>query len=293
MNNSRNYLLVTACKNEGENLPDLIDSVIGQTVQPIVWVIVDDGSTDNTPQITKSVTKKYNWIHVLRIGEGKRDLGLHYANIVKMGFDHAILHCKKMRFEYNYAGNLDGDLTLEHTFFENLMREFENDIELGIASGGTKHIIGDFIIHAKVSIDEPSGGHMLIRRECFEGCGEIPLSYSIDSVLKAKARNRNWKTRRFENNIATEVRDVHAAEGYWKGFVHKGEASYFLFVNPLHVFLGVILYSIRGPYYAGIAYLVGYLYSAIQKSERTKDMEIRRYFWNKWKRRVKLYGFFK
>lgn len=38
MDNARNYLLVTACKNEAENLPSLIELVIGQTVRPVAWV---------------------------------------------------------------------------------------------------------------------------------------------------------------------------------------------------------------------------------------------------------------
>lgn len=283
MENSRSYIVVTPCKNESENLPDLIASVVAQTIRPRLWVIVDDGSTDDTPRITGAAAEEYDWIHVLRLEKGDRDLGLHYATVVKTGFDHASSYCKENDLEYSYLGNLDGDLTLPTTFYENLMIEFEKDSELGVASGGTKHIIGDRIKHATVSINEPSGGHMLICKECFEECGGIPLSHSIDSVLKAKARIRGWKTRRFEENVATEIRDVHAAEGYWKGFVLKGESSYYLNINPLHVVIRVVIYSLRKPYYIGIAYLVGYLGSIVSRTKRIKDPEIRIYFWNKWK----------
>ena len=286
MENSRNYIVVTPCKNEGENLPDLITSVVAQTIRPILWVIVDDGSTDDTPRITRAAAEKHGWIHILRLDEGDRDLGLHYADVVKTGFDHAISYCEDNGLEYSYLGNLDGDLTLPPTFYENLMVEFKRDPELGVASGGTEHIIGDQIKYAKVSVNEPSGGHMLMRRECFEECGGIPLSYSIDSVLKAKARIRGWKTRRFEENVATEIRDVHAAEGYWNGFMHKGESSYCLNINPFHSVARAIIYSFRKPYYIGIAYLVGYLGSIVSRKKRIEDPEIRRYFWNKWKEHI-------
>ena len=283
MENSRNYIVVTPCKNEGENLPDLIASVVAQTVRPVLWVIVDDGSTDDTPRITGGAAEEYDWIHVLRLDEGARDLGRHYATVVKTGFDHAISYCGENDLEYGYLGNLDGDLTLPSTFYENLMAEFKKDPELGVASGGTKHIIGDRVRHANVSVNEPSGGHMLIRRECFEECGGIPLSYSIDSVLKAKARIRGWKTKRFEENVATEIRDVHAAEGYWNGFVLMGETYYYLNHNPIHVAIKIIKYSFRRPYYVGIAYLAGYLGSLVRGKERINDSELRRYYWNKWK----------
>jgi len=283
MGTSRRYIVVTPCKNEGENLPALIESVVAQTVRPVVWVIVDDGSTDDTPNIIESAMKTQDWIQSIRLDSAVRDLGLHLAGVVKKGFDYAISYGKENELEYDYLGNLDGDLTLPPTFYENLMVEFEKDHRLGIASGGTKHIIGDRVRYANVSVNEPSGGHMLIRKECFEECGGIPLSYSIDSVLKARARIRGWKTRRFEANVATEIRDVHAAEGYWKGFMYSGRSSYYLNINPLHVIARIVMYSFRKPYYIGIAYLVGYFGSVVRQEKRIDDDDVKRYFRNKWK----------
>ena len=281
---NRQYIVVTPCKNEGDNLPNLIQSIVEQTVRPVLWVIVDDGSTDNTPRIIKEAKEKYSWIKSIRLDESERDLGLHYASIVKTGFNFAVEYCKKNGIDYSYVGNLDGDLTLELTFFENIMKGFKKDPKLGVASGGTKHIIGDRVKYAKVEIDEPSGGHMLIRRECFEECMGFPLSYSMDSVLKAKARLRGWKTKRFEESVATEIRDVNSAEGYWKGFVYKGKTSYYLNINPLHVMIRTILYLFRRPYYIGFAYIIGYLSDFIQRKEKIEDDEIKKYFWNKWKK---------
>ena len=283
---SRRYIVITPCKNEGANLPDLIESMVAQTVRPVVWVIVDDGSTDDTPNIIESAMKTQDWIQSIRLDSAVRDLGLHLAGVVKKGFDYAISYGKENELEYDYLGNLDGDLTLPPTFYENLMVEFEKDPELGIASGGTKHIIGDHVRYAKAPADEPSGGHMLMRRGCFEEGGGIPLSYSIDSVLKAKAKLGGWKTIRFEENVATEIRDVNAAEGYWKGFVHKGEASYCLYVHPIHVAAKVIIYSFRKPYYIGLAYMMGYLSSAMRRMNRINDEEVRLYFRNKWRQRL-------
>ena len=101
MYQSMNYILITPCKNEGENLPKLIQSIVLQTIKPVIWVIIDDASTDNTPQITKEATEKNDWIKILRYEEAtKRDLGLHLAKIMRNGFDMAIDHCKKKDIEY-------------------------------------------------------------------------------------------------------------------------------------------------------------------------------------------------
>lgn len=280
---SRGYVVITPCKDEGKNLPNLIESMIVQTIQPIVWVIVDDGSTDDTSNIVENAVRVHDWIQSVRLDSVARDLGLHFARITKDGFDIADRYCAEKRIRYDYVAKVDGDVTLPIDFFENLINEFEVDSKLGVASGTTKHIIGNTVQYAEMSVNEPSGGHMLIRSACFEECGGFPLTYATDSVIKAKARLRGWKTTRFEENIATESRDVHAAEGYWKGYIHKGESSYYLGVNPFHVIARSVIYSFRRPFYTGIGYLVGYLRSALQRAERVDDLEIRDYFSNKWK----------
>ena len=280
----RPYTLNTPVKDEEENLPNLIQSVVKQTVKPVLWVIVDDGSTDNTPKIIKNAKEKYSWIQSTRMNEGKRDLGLHLADVMRKGFDFAIEYCIKNGIKYHYLGNVDGDMILEYTFIENLIKEFEKNPKLGIASGGSKQIVGDRVIHTKASIDEPAGGHMLIRRKCFEECGGIPLSYASDSALKAKAKLRGWKTKRFEENIATGIRDMSSAEGYWKGYKNRGKASYYLNLNPLHVMIRSVIYSFRRPCYTGIAYMAGYLSDLRRKKEQIDDNEIKKYYWNKWKK---------
>lgn len=284
---TNNYLIITPCKNEGDNLPSLISSIAAQKVKPVVWVIVDDGSVDKTPEIIRNAKGKFNWIQYIRLEAGKRDIGLHLSGVIKTGFDYATSYCKKNNLDYKYLGNVDADLTLEKTFFENLINEFANSPILGIASGGTKNIIGDKIIHAKISVYEPSGGHMLIRRECYEECSGIPISYAWDSILKAKARINGWETRRFEENIAIEIRDVNSVEGYWKGYIISGKKDYFLNLNPFHAIFKSMKYLIRKPYYIGVIYILSYLKDAILRKKQINDTEIKKYFWNKWKESIK------
>ena len=285
----RNYIIITPCKNEENNLPNLIESIMSQTIRPVLWIIVDDGSNDNTPLILKEASEKTNWMKIIRRDEYfKRDLGLHLADISRIAFDFAIEYCNTNRIEYNYLGNIDADLTLNNTFYENLMVEFENDPNLGIASGGIKLTIGDKIVYVRgLSENEPSGGDMLIRRECFEDCEGIPQSYAYDTVLKAKARLNEWKTKRFEENIATESRDVGNAEGYLKGYFHMGQSSYYLNLHPIHIFARGIMISLKRPYYGGFAYIAAYSYSLVKRDRQIEDDSIKNYFWNKWKKAYK------
>src|SRR4030067_2296499 len=111
MNNLQIYVLVTVAKNEGSNLPLLIQSVIKQTIKPILWVIVNDGSTDNTQDILTKTNEKYKWIHIIRLEEGKRDVGFHLSSMMKNAFDFTVGLCGRKGINYEYLGNIDGDIS--------------------------------------------------------------------------------------------------------------------------------------------------------------------------------------
>ena len=282
---SKQYIVVTACKNEEENLSDLIESMVSQTIRPALWVIVDDGSTDKTAEIIRGATKKHNWIQSIRLAVSRRDTGLHLTRILKEGFEFAIELSMRNDIDYSYLSNIDGDIILEPTFFEYLITEFEKDLKLGIASGGAKLIVGGRIVHAKVRVDEPSGGHMLIRRRCFEDCGGILESSSWwDATLKRKAELRGWKNRRFEENKVTHKGEPIGADSYWKGYLEHGRRAYRFNTHPIHVMIKSTGYLFKKPYYIGIAYLLGYFRGFILREEQIEDEEIRDYFWNKWKK---------
>ncbi|RLI54133.1 MAG: glycosyl transferase [Candidatus Thorarchaeota archaeon] len=281
----KRFIVVTPCKNEEKNLSNLIHSMIEQTIKPALWVILDDGSTDDTPDIIKEAETKYSWIKSIRWDTSMRDIGSHLSIVMASAFDFAVKYCIKNGIEYDYIGNVDGDIILEHAFFEKLINEFEKDPKLGIAGSGTQYIKGDSIIQPEGRSDEPSGGDMLIRRECFEECSTVISSSPIwDSALKAKARLRGWKTMRFEHVKAVETRDTVTVDGYWKGYLHHGKGSYQMNINPVHALIKSIKYLFKKPYYIGIAYMVGYLSDLLQRKDKIEDEEIRKYFRNKWRK---------
>ena len=72
----RRYLLVTPCRDEAKYARRTLDSVTGQTVTPALWVIVDDGSKDQTPAILREYAERFPWIKVItRADRGDRKLG--------------------------------------------------------------------------------------------------------------------------------------------------------------------------------------------------------------------------
>ncbi len=59
------YIIITPVRNEETHLRETIESVAAQTIRPVRWVIVNDGSTDLTGQIADDAAKKFDWINVV------------------------------------------------------------------------------------------------------------------------------------------------------------------------------------------------------------------------------------
>jgi len=130
------YILITPAKNEEKYLLNVAESVISQTLRPALWVIVDDGSTDNSPDIIKNLKKHHDWIQSVRLPEHPRDITFHYSYVCRNGFTDAIEYCSKNGIDYDFIGLLDADTCLTEPYFEHLVSAFEKNPRLGIASGG-------------------------------------------------------------------------------------------------------------------------------------------------------------
>ena len=63
------YVLITPARNEAAFIEQTINSVVAQTVLPLKWVIVSDGSTDGTDDIVKKYAAEHSWIELVRMPE--------------------------------------------------------------------------------------------------------------------------------------------------------------------------------------------------------------------------------
>lgn len=279
-NNLKRYILITPVKDEEKNLPNLIQSVIEQTIKPALWVIVDDGSTDKSPEIIRDAQKKYNWIQSIRLGKSNRDNRIHISQILKKGFEIAINYCLENSIYFDYLCNVDGDMILGNSFFEDLLKEFEKNPKLGIACGGYQINDGYKTFDPKVREDMISGGEIMYRRKCFENIGGISTSSLNDSIIMVKAKLNGWEVKRFEKIKAIQTRETGSAEGLWKGYKINGFFNYYQNYNPLiAVAKGLKFCLFKKPYYIGVAYLLGYFDGLLHRKEQINDEEVRKYFY--------------
>ena len=59
------YIIITPVRDEELFIEFTLNSVCQQSLKPIKWIIVDDGSTDRTVQIVQNYINKYNWITLI------------------------------------------------------------------------------------------------------------------------------------------------------------------------------------------------------------------------------------
>ena len=69
MNGLPQYVLITPARNEAKFIELAIQSVVAQTVRPMRWVVVSDGSTDGTDEIIQNYTAENPWIELVRMPE--------------------------------------------------------------------------------------------------------------------------------------------------------------------------------------------------------------------------------
>lgn len=308
-----NYIVVTPCKNEELNIPHLIKSVVNQTIRPVLWVIVDDGSTDKTSEMVSQIEQDCNWVKGIFLEQNKEYLGTHIAHVYNKGFSFAKDYFYNKKIDWEYMAVLDADTIPEPSYFEKLIQQFENDITLGIASGNTcentenlfdplrndiknvdvinPHFWETYPFSLKEEefrIDLPMGSARMWRRKCFEetGGGYEPIN-GPDGVSTVKAKIKGWQTRRFKNILLIERKGL-SAMGYWYGYKDRGFTNYFLGLPSSMVIMKAINYSFKKPYYIGIAYMYGYTKCLISGKKRLQNAEVRQYYHNIHSKKSKL-----
>src|SRR3984893_8317343 len=127
---SRSYLLISPCRDEARYLRRTLDSVAAQSVPPALWVVVDDGSTDETPAILADYARRLSYLRVVRrTDRGRRQVGPGVIEAFYAGLETVHLE------EFDYLCKLDMDLDLPVRYFELLMQRMESDPRVGTTSG--------------------------------------------------------------------------------------------------------------------------------------------------------------
>jgi glycosyltransferase involved in cell wall biosynthesis len=263
--------LITPARNEAAFIELTIKSVVAQTVRPLKWVIVSDGSTDGTDDIVTKYLGENPWIELVRMPARHER---HFAGKA-IAFNAGYARMKDV--SYDVIGNLDADISMDADYFAFLMSKFADNLHLGV--GGTPYReknsnSGDQL----VDLEHVSGACQMFRRDCFEAIGGYPLikSGGIDLIAVLSARAKGWQTRRFAEKFCWHHRKMGGAQHTGlRERVHRGRMDYLLGSHPVwEIFRSVYQMKNRPYLIGGVLILVGYVWTFLRRVERTMPVNL-------------------
>lgn len=259
-----NYIVVSPVKDEQRYVEDTIRSVIGQTITPLAWIIVDDGSTDNTSRIIQKYCNNHSWIKLVRIDRDARRMpGSAVINAFNTGYELV------RQSDYNYIVKLDCDLRFGADYFEGLISRFNENKNLGIASGVYLENKGGAWSVIKMPAYHAAGASKMIRRECFQQIGGFVPFRGWDTVDEIRSQIMGWQTSHFEELRFYHLKTEGAGIGQLRTNIMLGEIYFITGGSRLFLLLKIIhriLFS-RPVVIAGLMMFWGYLRSIVLKKK--------------------------
>jgi poly-beta-1,6-N-acetyl-D-glucosamine synthase len=252
---NRQYVLLTPAKNEESTIGITIDSVVRQSLLPIEWVIVSDGSTDRTDSIVGAAARAHSWIRLIQLPIRPSRSFSAVVHAIETG----VKTLKSAKYEY--LGLLDADVRLAPDYFKLLIERFERRPKLGLA-GGMVVDVGTSKGHLPKNTEDVPGAVQLFRRTCFDSLGgllAIPEG-GWDALTCAKARMNGFETRLIPEFVVDHLKPRNVSEG---GVIRRkwqlGIRDYALGYHPAFEFVKCIGRTTESPVLvSAVARFAGY-----------------------------------
>ena len=285
---NREYLIISPCRNEASFMRSTLDTVVAQSVRPKKWVIVDDGSTDDTPNILKEYKNQHDWIEIVtRDDRGYRVVGSGVIDAFYAGFETINLD------DFEFICKLDLDLRLPERYFETLIAKMEENPRIGTCSGKAYIDKNGELISERHGDETSIGASKFYRISCFKEIGGFVREVMWDGIDCHQCRMRGWMVCSFdEPNLRFEhLRPMGSSQtNILTGRVRHGYGQYFMGTGLLWMIATAIYRIPEKPYVLGsLAIFWGWLKSAFKRVKRYDDPDFRK-FLNRYQMRALVIG---
>lgn len=266
------YIIISPVQNEEEHIEKTLRAVIAQTVQPLEWVIANDGSTDQTKTIVESYCRRFPWIRLLNLSGGIRRRGSHIVDLVYKGLEVV------RTTDFDFIVKLDGDVSFEKVFFATMFAFFQQNPRLGITSGNSLILRNSKLIWEKSAPGHTLGATKVYRKQCFDEIGGFVPSMGWDGIDEIKARMKGWEARPVPGLMVLHHRPEGRATGLFRSGIERGRGSYFMGYHPLFLLIRACRRVLSlSSFLDGMGMLVGYFSAFVKREERIPDEEFIRF----------------
>jgi poly-beta-1,6-N-acetyl-D-glucosamine synthase len=282
----REYIIITPVRDEAAHIAKTIEAVRSQTVPPLQWIVVDDGSTDGTSNILDRYASKTSWMTVVhRPNRGRRVNGGGVMEAFYSGY--AALNGDA----WDYLVKLDGDLSFAPNYFEQCLEKFEADPTLGIGGGTVCRLEGDREI-AETTGDPPfhvRGATKIYRRPCWDQVSPLLQAPGWDTIDEVKANMLGWSTRTFPDLHLVQHKPTGSADGAWRNAFKNGRANYVTGYDPIFMVAKCAKRSLAKPLFlGGLATALGFCSGYFVGLPRVPDSSVIDYLRRQQRRRLLL-----
>lgn len=264
------YAIVTPVRNEETYVRKTIESVISQTIKPIQWIIVNDGSTDGTKDIIERYIIKFPWIKMINLEDRGFRPGQGSADVFNKGLRY-------IESKYDFIVHLDGDVSFSPDYFEKIFEKFSDDPKLGIANGKSYYLEKGKLILYRSADTSTMGPTKVYRKQCFKDIGgSLIESVGWDMIDDLKAKMCGWRTRSFNDIKFIHHRKIGTRDANEvKIYIEQGEILYFYGYHLLFIIAKGIYRMFEKPYIIiGLAIIFGYFKALVQREKQIEDKEM-------------------
>jgi biofilm PGA synthesis N-glycosyltransferase PgaC len=253
-----------------------LDSVVGQSLLPTKWVIVDDGSTDTTGAILAEYAARFPWISIVtRKDRGHRAVGPGVVDAFYSGY-HTIEPS-----QYEFVCKLDLDLKLPPRYFEILIERMSADPRIATCSGKSYIYEGGRLVNERHGDDTSLGMTKFYRTKCFEQIGGFVREVMWDGIDCHLCRMHGWIACSWDE---PDLRFVHlrpmgsSQQSVFTGRMRHGYGQYFMGTGFVYLAASALSRMNQRPYVLGsLAIMWGWLKSALMRNPRYQNPQFRRF----------------
>jgi glycosyltransferase involved in cell wall biosynthesis len=258
------YAVVTPARNEAENLRRLAGCLDEQTARPSSWVIVDNGSTDDTLEVAETLAAERAWARVVKVpGEVNPTRGGPVAQAFSAGVE-------QLEETFDIVVKVDADISFAEDYFELLLDRFAGDAELGIA-GGVCYELEDGEWKPRFATgNRVRGAARAYRWECFEGVLPLENRPGWDGIDEMRAAARGWRSSTFADLSFFHHRLLgRRDQSRWRRLFDVGRAAHYTGYRPTYLVLRSIFKARKEV--AALAMVGGYVSAAVRREPRCED----------------------
>lgn len=272
MDKKATYVIITPVRDEEKYIGKTIESVVAQTILPVQWIIVNDGSKDSTGSIIDQYAEKYAWITTVhRPDRGFRKNG---GGVVDTFYDGYA----KINADFDFIVKLDADLSFAPEYFESCFLKFVKDPKLGIGGGDIVSIIEGKAVPEKNPRFHVRGATKIYKKACWDAIEYLIRAPGWDTLDEVKANMKGWVTYSFADLVLTQHKYTGAADGTWKNWFKNGRANYIAGYHPLFLLLRCIKRMTMKPFVVpGLALFLGYTTGFITGVPKIDDKPLIKY----------------